>query len=87
MVGTGEGKLLILDRNTLQPHSTVKLHEDSINDIKIFENEVVTVGSDGLLSIYDLKGNKQIKTVDAGSPLSQVEKYKGKYYLGGVRSF
>ena len=65
----------------------MKIHGDCINDIKIFENEVVTVGSDGLLSIYDLKTNKQIRTVEVGYPLNQVEKYKGKYYLGGVRAF
>lgn len=79
--------LLTLDKNTLLPHSTVKIHADCINDIKVFENEVVTVGSDGQFSIYDLKTNKQIKALDAGFPLNQVEKYKGKYYLGGIRSF
>lgn len=87
LVGNGDGEIMVLDSNTLQLTRTVKLHTDCINDIKIFQNRLVTASSDGTMAII----NPDLKTtpfkLPLASPLRQVQFYKGSYYLGGFKSF
>jgi hypothetical protein len=71
-VGNGSGELMALDRGTLAVNSVRKVHTDCINDIKIFENKIVTASSDGSMAVIDPLSQQEIRSVSVGSPVRQV---------------
>lgn len=47
----------------------------------------MTCGNDGILARSDRRKPEEIERLDLAVPLKQMVKYKGKYYVAGMKSF
>ena len=64
----------------------LKAHNDCINDVKISEG-IMTASSDGRVSVLDISSGERLQTVELGFPIRQIQRFRSKFYLAGVRSF
>ena len=47
----------------------------------------MTASSDGHVSLLDISSGDKLQTVDLEFPIRQIQKFRSKFYLAGVRSF
>jgi WD40 repeat protein len=87
LVGNGHGSLTILDPKTLDIVKTRKLHSDSITDILEEGNQMVTCGNDGVVQFMDKRNFGVLQSFQMETPVNQVVKFNGKYYLAGERAY
>lgn len=60
---------MFFDKSTLTKTKILKIHDDCINDIKIFNNKIFTTSNDGTIGIVDLQKSNEFIKIEAGSPL------------------
>lgn len=77
---------MFFDSKSLETTKKIKAHTDCINDIKISDS-IMTASSDGCLSILDATTGEKLQTVELGFPIRQIQRFRSKFYLAGVRSF
>lgn len=77
---------MFFDSRSLETTRRMKAHNDCINDIKISDN-IMTASTDGFVSLLDINTGNMLRTVELGFPIRQIQRYRSKFYLAGVRSF
>jgi WD40 repeat protein len=77
---------MFFDSKSLETTRKIKAHNDCINDIKISDS-IMTASNDGHISVLDISTGNKLQTVELGFPIKQIQKFRSKFYLAGVRSF
>jgi hypothetical protein len=77
---------MFFDSKSLETTKRLKAHNDCINDVKISDG-IMTASSDGCVSVLDISSGERLQTVELGFPIRQIQRFRSKLYLAGVRSF
>lgn len=70
-------------KNKFKLFTTLNSNQGAVNSLAVFDNVLISVGSDGTIKIWDLKTNSFKKTLKSTNFISSLAVWDGKLILGG----